>query len=1569
MKEINWQLFKAKFYGKETSIFENMAYHLFCAEHNIFTGVFRFKNQTGIETEPIDYNNETIGFQAKYYDTKIADNKSNIIDSIKKAKRENLGLDKILFYLNQEFSESKTKGKKDPDYKTEIEKEAKKLKIAIEWRAPSHFERQLALPENQYLADYFFDSGNNVIDFIEGLKTHTQSLFQVIQTDIVFNGTSIKIDRNELIQNISNELEQPKAIILCGEGGSGKTAVIKDLFQKLENSFPFYIFKAIEFNLTDSKSFFSSYGEFNLIDFIKIHKEEKTKIVVIDSAEKVTDIENQEFFKEFLSELISNSWTIIFTTRLSYLNDLGFLLLSVYRLHFKEINIHNLSENELQNLSSQYHFNLPENSRVKNILKNPFYLGEFLRNYSEYDTNLLYNQFKEIIWSSKILNSSVTNKNTNTLREKCFLNIVKMRSEHNSFYVAPTECLDEVLSLLLRDEIIGYDNKIGRYFIAHDIYEEWGLDMLIERAYFSAIDYNAFLSSIGSSLTIRRAFRQWLSDKLAENIEEIKLFIEEILNDTNVQIFWKDEIVIAIHLSSYSENFFNFFENEILKDDCEFLNRIIFLLRIGCKEVDNYLSKTFTESENKSLNYVFTKPRGLGWESTIKFLHTNISKLPTSSLHHIIPLLTDWCDKTKRGETTRYAGLIALHYYKKSKNEYKYSSDFTKRLIPLIIQSSNEIKEELSIIFDEVLSVNKTNRQDLYFDLCESVISSDSENISIIIALPEYVLKLAELLWYKTDNKNNNHSSYNIESHYGICDSVHSDYFPASAYQTPIYYLLNFSFKKTIDFIIDFTNKTVTNYAVSGFDEHLEEAEIKLNEETTKKQFVSSSLWSMYRGCSSPVTPYLLQSIHMALEKYLLENAEKTEAKTVESWLIYLITNSDSSSISAIVASIVLAHPDKFFNVAKILFSCPQFLQYDKMRALMGEHQAKSLYSLGLGMDYKDIRFEQERIKSCEDSHRKESLEDLIIKYQFFNIGNITEEEFKNRQETIWNSIDNLLLKIPEKSKETDNDKSKRILLSRIDRRNMKPKVETQGNNLVVDFNPQMDEDLVQHSKNSIAESQKSMKFSALKLWSSNKIENDLKYENYPQYNNDISIVLKETKEIVEILKDNPSYEFLLFNSSIPAYTTSVLIQYYSLDLSDEDKMFCKQIILEFATTPFQSGYDYQLSDGVEVSINSLPYLCELYPDDKDNFLMILLLILFDEHPIGHYKRVCDYSIESIINTLWKNSPEDVVKILGCYIKLKPHFDETYEEYRKNSQWLRYSQQEVLEKFCTEKETIIEKCFSSSFETIEFKIDKYTLKDLEIIFQLIPYDTYNQDLTNIATQVLSVFSLNLLDRNKDVDYALRRKIFTKISWFLLFRNTNEIEKYILPFIDNYSISEEMASFFEQMIYTEDKTERYEQFWIIWESFYLKVIKNAFHQNYDQSKVIHNYLLAWNNWKKTAINWHSLKEKERIFYKKVVKDLGNHPAVLYSIAKFLNEIGTEFLNEGIFWISDMIVRNADSKLETNTVFYIEKLMRKYIYLNRNKVKTEIKIKTKILIVLNFLIERGSVNAYLLREDIL
>lgn len=1580
MKDLNWNIFKVKFNGKERNAFESLSYQLFCAEHNNKIGLFRFKNQAGIETEPIQTDSELIGFQAKYYETKIAENKEEIIDSIKKAKGKNPNLNKIFLYINQEISESSTKNKKDPQYKIEIEKEASDLNLNLEWRVPSHFERQLGLPENQYLADFFFGEDKNAIDFVEELKNHTENLLFGIQTDIVFNQQIIKIDRQEIIDELNKTIHKSKPIILCGEGGCGKTAVIKDFYNQHKDLIPVYIFKAIEFNVKDIKSLFKNYGDFLLQDFIKIHAEEQQKIVVIDSAERISDLEYQETFNEFLKELLKNSWTIIFTTRLSYLDDLRFQFLSIYRLPFEQININILSEENLEDISTKYTFELPDNIRMRKIIRNPFYLDEYLRGYTVYKNSVLYEQFKEAIWLRKIQNSTFKKGNIHILRENCFLNIVKLRSLLGTFYVKPTDCSEDVLALLLNDDIIGYDKNSGGYFITHDIYEEWGLNMLIERAFNNTHDHNTFLNEIGTSLIVRRAFRQWLSDKLIEKIDDVKSFIENAFENNTIATFWKDEILTSVLLSDYSEEFFIQFGEKIMENDFVMLKKIIFLLRITCKKSDDELSKLFDSTKEVNLNYVITKPKGKGWNNIIHLIHENQNILPLSLIVNLIPLLTDWCKNFKRGVTTREVGLLALKFYTdiQTNDDYRYSSEHGNKLINIIIQSASEIKEELSILFDEVLTKNQLNRRELHYDLCKEVIGSDVNNISIIVALPEYILKLADFFWIDTGRKKDFYSGgYGVEKYYGLNEYGHHDYFPASAYQTPIYWLLKFSFSKTIDFIIDFTNKTVDNYVKSGFDQRVHETEIIIEDGEVHKQYISECLWNMYRGIGSPVTPYLLQSIHMALEKYLLEIAKNEDSEILESWLLHLIKKSKSASITSVVSSIVLAYPNKFFNIAKILFSCSDLFLNDNFRAKFGEHQAKSIYSIGKGLNYKNEWFEDERLKTCEDNHRSFSLENLILNYQFFREGNISEEEAEKRQKEIWTIIDKFYSELPEKDNETDDDKTKKLLLARIDRRKMNPIVEMQDDKLIIDFNPEIDDELKNHSEEMVKQSNEMIKYSALKLWSTYKFDNSKKYGEYPQYENNPKLVLKETKEIIEELKNGKKDIFQMFNSYIPAYTCSALIKEHSLDLSTDELFFCKETILEYASSSFYSGYQYQIADGVEVAINALPYLIELFPEEKNEILIILLLTLFDKTPIGHYKRFCDYSIESVLNNLWRISSDDAQKIIIGYLKYKPQLNSIKNKIKeasvKNHGWPQYSQNDLINEFINSYKNDLKIFILAPLQIESADLSKYSLQDLEIAFQLVPYDTINDDMVSLVYDISQVFAKKLLteDRNSEEerDYSLRLRVFTKLSYFLLFRDTKDVKKHILPFVNNFCVSEHMALFLNKIISSEDKVEQYSQFWIIWESFYEKMCDFENFKNYRFSEVIHNYLLAWPWWKETAKNWHSLKDKEKAFYKKAVKDIGHLPSVLDSVAKFLNEIGSEFLNEGVFWISDMIERNKTNKLETNTIYYIENVVRKYVFLNRSKVRQDIKVKNKILVILNFLIERSSVNAYLLREDIL
>ena len=110
-----------------------------------------------------------------------------------------------------------------------------------------------------------------------------------------------------------------------------------------------------------------------------------------------------------------------------------------------------------------------------------------------------------------------------------------------------------------------------------------------------------------------------------------------------------------------------------------------------------------------------------------------------------------------------------------------------------------------------------------------------------------------------------------MESRYGLQKNMNSTISLQSANQTPIKWLLRVAFYETLDFIIEFTNKAVESYSQSDYGkEDVVKITLHINgKEVT--QYLSWAIWSMYRGNGTPVVPSVLQSIHMALEKTLLE--------------------------------------------------------------------------------------------------------------------------------------------------------------------------------------------------------------------------------------------------------------------------------------------------------------------------------------------------------------------------------------------------------------------------------------------------------------------------------------------------------------------------------------------------------------------------------------------------------------------------------------------------------------------------------------------------------------------------
>jgi len=237
----------------------------------------------------------------------------------------------------------------------------------------------------------------------------------------------------------------------------------------------------------------------------------------------------------------------------------------------------------------------------------------------------------------------------------------------------------------------------------------------------------------------------------------------------------------------------------------------------------------------------------------------------------------------------------------------------------------------------------------------------------------------------------------------------------------------------------------------------------------------------------------------------------------------------------------------------------------------------------------------------------------------------------------------------------------------------------------------------------------------------------------------------------------------------------------------------------------------------------------------------------------------------------------------------------------------------------------------------------------------------------------------LIDRHSSrsefdsIIYSTRLTIFERYAYFLLEREINEIDTYLQPSIDSFVATDEMKSLIDKIISAEDYNNKYEQFWYIWNRLYPKFIEvcNKSH-SYHLSGVVKSYLLAWQWWREGVEEWHSLKEKNLSLYANVAKDIGHNPAVLYSITRILNSIGSKFIENGIDWIYTIVSNNSSlemGNLESNTLYYLEKVMRKFIYMNKEQIKKEIRLKNKVIPILDFMIERGSIQGYLLRESIL
>ncbi|ODS15317.1 AVAST type 4 anti-phage nuclease Avs4 [Pseudoalteromonas tetraodonis] len=1565
----DWNVFKAKFSDNPQFHFEWFCYLLFCREFKQPYGVFRYKNQSGIETDPIESDGINVGFQSKFYDTSLSSNKSELISTLVKSKRDYPSLEKLFLYTNQEWTQTfHNKKAEKTAAQVDIEEKAEELEIEIVWRTTSYFESPFVTHNCSDLSKYFFLNGDSILDLIEKQQSHTHSILKNIKATMLFNGQEISINRDNIQTTLQDE--SVAVSIICGQGGVGKTVEIKRLIQEKQSSFALFAFKATEFELRELDDLFAGKS---VSDFLSFFGDVKNKALVIDSAEKLMDLDNQEPFKEFVDLAVQSKWRIIFTTRDYYFDDLNHLCLDVLQVVPQKLYISELTNDELESLAHEYKFQLPDDSRLKELLKLPIYLNAFLKFYgSRTEVSLSFSEFKDYLWNKII-------KNNDVRREKVFSDLAMRRANEGKFYIPLSGSEIEVANTLLKDEVLGIEGS--SFFISHDIYEEWALEKIIDMAFKNRQSVGDFFKCLGLALSIRRSFRLWLSEKLRLDSADTKFFIDQALEEESISSVWKDELIAAILLSDYSYSFFENFKRELLSRDLDLLQRVSFILRIACKQLDNSILKLL--GLKQSGTFYFTKPKGKGWEAFIGFLYAQKEQIGFENLRIFVPALYEWNSSVKNGETTQKASLLCLEYYEQSEPMYSYSRDgkLIDSVLKTIAYGALEIKSELSTFIDKACKAKQTKRT-RYYDNFAKLLLKESDGIYVAKALPSKVLEMASTYWLKEYTPDNQYRSYKEkEQIFGVADEFDFNYNPESAYQTPIFSLLSFDLKTTVDFVLKFIDKVTDNLITYYSDSDFPTAKLTIDD-TTSEIVLDQYLWGAYRGNDG--APNLVKSILMALEKFFLERAKDTEAKYLELWLKYLLKHTKSSAICGVVASIVLANRDKLFNVAMILFEVKEFIQFDITRTVFDSQHKRQLEMLGsmFGGFQHNKAHQDERIKSCDVPHRRESLESLILYYQLFGLkGEVEELEVQHRQNKIWALLDKYYQEI-EVSKGAEDLKLWRMSLARMDRRKMNITTEDMGDKIALNFNPELTPDLKEMSDNNQLKQEQDFKYSPLLVWSRSKLNQNEDYKKYQQYESSPVKAMEDLNELVSVLTDmdnRPSDSFIQFNRSTHIYASAALLKYHYEDLSKEQQSLCISIVGEEYEKLFNENYRYQISDGLDACFTVIPEMFSRFPEYRAALKLILVagLIRTDSIDIHGSQRFSAYAIAAIVK-LWSEFEQEVRSIYLGFLLLNPLYSNLIEKIRQESfekKQFEVSFDGLWKRLLEENESIIsaidENGIGEAFNIDYEQLDMYS-KSVAIF--ILPNKTLGWS-KEAFMKLLDVSAHSLLtdEEDRSNNFQSAKEFFKKSTYYILSSRVEEISELLTPYITHFSSSEGTADLLEEFVLAQDSIAAYEQFWEVWELFKPKVLELAQkgYLGYRSEKVIKAYLCALPWWKPEAKSWHTFKAKDSRFFAEMSNKLSQSPTTFYSIAKLLNDIGSEYLPNGVYWLAQIIDNNKSlltTDLDDDTIYYVNKYMRRYLYRERANVRRTPELMAKTLTVLNFLIEKGEVSGYLMRENV-
>lgn len=1402
-----------------------------------------------------------------------------------------------------------------------------------------------------------FNNMNGISSFINNMKNRTEALLRRIEENIYYKGNTLHFN-DELYQKQVklNNLFGGEVVIISGEGGVGKTSFIKHWVND-ENPILFS-WKAVEFGVNKLKNIFMEYGNYTCYDFFDYFDDELEKHILIDSAEALFELEQNNAFEEFYYEAIRKGWKFIFTVRTSFTENLKYLLRRIHsQAQMKELCISVVVQEQIKKLLVDCGVAVPQNKRIMELIGVPFYLNQYLEVADQNNAiRSTVKEFKEELWRLKILGYPNVKNRIHTRRKKMIFQLARLKSESQTFYIREDKITQEdyeALSALISDDILDYDEKQG-YFFTHDIYEEWSLEQMVEECFNEYSNkFLMFFNNLIPSISMRRAYRQWIIMNIEDNRQDVKSLLNQIIENGGIDRVWLDETYIAILESKYCYEFYKEYQAKCIESESILFYRMVFLLRTAVK-------KSYG-------NLMFTIPKGYGWEATILFLSENLENvaIDEKQMDIVLEFLLDWVRNYNAGDITKLAAKIACSIYETRTRLYSIED----RLISIILKGAAEVGDKIEAFFEKVV-----NGRDKYSKLFENALTS-LDGMYLAQSNAKLTMNIAKYFWLDT-KKDRYYYRDSWETSFGINSRHCFDYNHHSAYQTPIYWLLKVEKQESLDFILKMVNFTIEKFVTSNMFHQYENDYTKIQIRVDNNfvlQHCSTRIWQMYRATQPG--PGLIQCLMATLEKWLIEEAEKETVEEYEQLLKYLITQSKSASVTAVVVSAIIANPNKAYHIALMLMDTKEIFTQDRIRFSKEKSLTQLIRISALGARGENVIYVNERKETLKEKFRNKTLDFIILNYQVAPIEHLDEKHRKEFIANIYEKIDEKLQVIKAQSNREDSDNLWELYLSQMDLRRMQAKQVDIDEQSYVAMEPELSESVQKMIKKNDEEIEPITRLMQLKLWSEFRLDrNESNYEKYIDYETNPKKAYNEMVGIPQFIQEHRDKAILV--EGLIYSISCVMLRDFQSELLPQEIDFCKVNLLnaayelcKYPNQVFMNGL------GFEAILEGLMVILQLEDEkcDEIRFIITYLLIVKGK---DFQKKIIE-----IISKLKSKNILYFIKINLCLADM--YNNKVMRKYGMNFDELNRS-------FWEENESLINALFSSEYFIEEAIISNCTIETISNTLNMIPSDTQDGSLIDIIEKLISVFQAKIQIGQEEKAHTFEAiwNIWEKIAEFLLQRTCDEIPLYMSIISAILEKNEWTQRFLYFLIIKEDSYKNVDVFWKIWDELYNKIVtivdsekehqtQEAMDSRYAYSgereceSILTEYMLASYIWEKKAKEWHSLSCAQTNFYKKVSSDLGFHKATLHGIVHLLNSIGTCFFDYGVDWISCIVKDNPwleKQSLMINTMFYLERYMVDITDRWQSKIKREKATKEKIMCILNFMVEQGSTVGFMLRDEL-